>query len=67
MENPFIEIVYPSGDAMQTEFLEKGGVIRIKDATLGFGVDAQVRFSNSADTLKMFSNDTISIDRYGRE
>ena len=64
---PFIEVVYPIGATMQTEFLESGGIVEVNGATLGFGVDAQVRFSNSGDTLKMSSKDTISsIDMAGK-
>jgi cytochrome c-type biogenesis protein CcsB len=64
---PIIEIVYPVGGEMQTEFLQNGKIIRINGATLGYGVDAQVQFSNSADTLKMISKDTIStIDMSGK-
>lgn len=64
---PFIEIVYPSGGAMKTEFLESGGKIEVNGASLGFGVNAQVQFSNIGDTLKMSSKDTISsIDMSGK-
>ena len=58
--SPMIEIVYPVGGEMQTEFLEKGKSVKISGATLGYGVEAQVQFSNIGDTLKMISKDTIS-------
>ena len=64
---PMIEIVYPMGGAMLTEFLERGKTVKINGATLGFDADAEVRFSNSADTLKMISKDTVSsIDMSGK-
>lgn len=64
---PFIEVVFPTGGTMQTEFLENGGITEVNGATLGFGVAAQLQFSNSGDTLKMSSKDTISsIDMTGK-
>jgi len=64
---PVIEIVYPEGGAMKSEFLESGKLINVNGASLGFGVEAQVQFSNSSDTLKMVSRDTVtSIDMAGK-
>ena len=66
--NPFIELVYPIGTTMQTEFLQDGQVIQANGVTFGFNAEAEVRFTYSSDTLRISSKETVSmIDMGGKD
>ncbi len=65
--SPVVEVVYPSGGQMQSEFLQPGGVMQIKNVTLGLDADADVQFSLTADTLRMVSKDSVAnVDMTGK-
>jgi len=64
----FIELVYPIGGAMQTEFLQDGQIIQAHGVTFGFNAEAEVRFTYSADTLRISSKETVTmIDMGGKD
>ena len=65
---PMLELVYAQNGVMQTELLRSGQVATPNGTTVGFNADAAVRFTSTGDSLKLVSNDTISVmDMQGKD
>ncbi|NEW81091.1 MAG: cytochrome c biogenesis protein CcsA [Mariniphaga sp.] len=65
---PMLELVYAQNGVMQTELLRSGQVVTPNGTTVGFNAEAAVRFTNTGDSLKLVSNDTISVmDMQGKD
>ena len=65
---PMIELVYALDGAMHNELLRSGQVITPNGTTIGFNVDAAVRFNLKGDSLKLYSKDSIRImDMQGKD
>lgn len=65
---PIIELVYAQNGTMHTELLRSGQVITPNGTSIGFNVEAAVRFNLKGDSLKLYSKDSIrTMDMQGKD